>query len=554
MLVRGLAVLWWQSKLPSLEVTGVVQRSEDLHGDASLGGLLAEGVGSGSVSSDEVELERVADLGGAVHLSWEGDALELAQPPLGDGVVVAMLLEPLLQEWELRLDDRGRDLVHSQRKVGGLELELVEHGVVLWAVGGREVALVKHLVGAGGEDAPDGNLLVVGDKEATLSRVDELVGLGAEAGGDGAVLGGAGLDALPVAAERVRAVLDQGDVVLLTHLGDAGHVGDAASHVRDNGDLGSALDGLLLKVLDVDHELLGAVDVLWLAPGVHDGAGDGREGEGVGQDLGWARDLAEPLLLLLEDGKDGQEDGRPAGVEGDAVLVSGDVGEGPLDEGDVVDGLVLVVGALGESSVSEHLSRLHDLAAPLDALLWDGHGALDGHGQPGLGGVDVEDRLGVASERLGVQARGLGRLALDAITWHSGDKGGRQAGVLLWPGKGETEAALAQLATVLTQLRSTKSRHACFHFRACVVSSSLSLSVVVAVVMVSSVRSLSVVSPLARTQSMQAVKTDGPLADILQIAASDRAAQLREARSQAGTQKEKDQETNRYVILRVVLK
>jgi len=53
---------------------------------------------------------------------------------------------------------------------------------------------------------------------------------------------------------------------------------------------------------------------------------------------------------------------------------------------------------------------------------------------------------------------------------------------------------------------------------------------------------------------MQAVKTDGPLADILQIAASDRAAQLREARSQAGTQKEKDQETNRYVILRVVLK
>mmetsp|Transcript_13688 Transcript_13688/g.38561 ORF Transcript_13688/g.38561 Transcript_13688/m.38561 type:complete len:504 (-) Transcript_13688:211-1722(-) len=452
-LVTGLTVGGWQGKLPGLEVTGVVVRSEDLHGDSPLLALVGESVGLVPVPALQVELEGVAHAVGSLELEGDSDPVQLAQPPLGDGVVVPVLLVPALQQGELRLDDRGGDLVHPQGVVRGLELELLEELEVL---GGRKVALVQVLVGAGDQDGPDGDLLVVGHQEPALARVDELVGLGGEAGGDGSVLGASALDAVPVAPKAVGAVLDEGDVVLLADLGDSGHVAQPSPHVGHDRDLGAGFLGLPLEVLDVDHELAGAVDVLGLAPGVHDRARDGGEGEGVGQDLGRARDLAEPLFLLLEHGVHGQEDRRAARVEGHAVLVPGDVREGPLHEGHVVHGLVWVVGARGETPVPEHLSGLHDLPTPLDSLLRDWARGLDVDGESWLLRVLVEHRqLPLADDLLGLLHAALLR---DPGHEHRGEPG-----VLLGAAEGETELVLLlghlELATILVQLGSTKSRH-----------------------------------------------------------------------------------------------
>mmetsp|Transcript_419 Transcript_419/g.1657 ORF Transcript_419/g.1657 Transcript_419/m.1657 type:complete len:558 (+) Transcript_419:221-1894(+) len=456
-LVARLAVRGWEGELPGLEVPGVVGRSEDLHGHAALGALLAEGVGLVPVPVLEVELEGVAHSGGSVEGAWEPDSLELAQPPLGNGVVVPVLLVPVLEQGQLGLDDRRGDLVHPQGVVGGLELELLEELVVLW---GREVGLVEVLVRPGAKDGPDGDLLVVGHQESALSRVDELVGLGGEARGDGSVLGGSGLDALPVAPEGVGAVLDEGDVVLLAHLGDPGHVTQPSPHVGHDGDLGPGLLGLPLEVLDVDDELVGAVHVLGLAAGVHDGGRHRGKGERVGQDLGGPRDLGQALVLLLEDGEDGEEDGTSARVERHAVLVSGDVREGLLHEGDVIDGLVWVVGPGGQASVPEHPSGLHDLATPLDPGLGHGTRGLDVDGKPGLHGVLVVHRVARQGGLLDHDVLG----AREVVLWDPCHEGWAEPGVLPRSRKGEPElpGLLLHLAAVLAQLRSTKSRHTCW--------------------------------------------------------------------------------------------
>src|SRR5579883_485613 len=148
----------------------------------------------------------------------------------------------------------------------------------------------RHLVHAeverheGGRFAAEGPFAVdalvqvtaVGDDHGAVPRGQVLALLEAE---DAQVSPGAGVPALPGSAHRVRAVLDQEEVVLLADGGNLVHLGALAPHVRDDDSLAARADvgaqgGRIHKesvVLDVDKAWHGVEVEAGQPAEVHDG-------------------------------------------------------------------------------------------------------------------------------------------------------------------------------------------------------------------------------------------------------------------------------------------
>mmetsp|Transcript_23086 Transcript_23086/g.60765 ORF Transcript_23086/g.60765 Transcript_23086/m.60765 type:complete len:606 (+) Transcript_23086:257-2074(+) len=335
--------------LPVAEVARVVLGAEEADGHAAPLAVGEEGLHLLGREVDEVELERVAD---GAHTRVEGrhvDVRRLRHRRHDALVPLVVLGDALLEVVDLGADARRRQVRHAQRIVRRLELDALED----LRRGRDDVLRVQQLVAAGIADGARGDLVVVGAEEAALTRVDHLGSLRGEARDIG---GAAGLDAVPLDAEGVRAVLHHLQVELLRDLVHSLHVGELAAHVCEHQVLGVGRDALA-HVVRVDHVRLRALDVLGHGAGVVDRRGHGGEREGVGE---------HRLTRLHAEALQGNEERRAARVEADAVLEAGVLGEGGLGQRD-----------LGEHAglVPEQRARAHQLQRALAASLRDRVGA-----------------------------------------------------------------------------------------------------------------------------------------------------------------------------------
>mmetsp|Transcript_32935 Transcript_32935/g.97807 ORF Transcript_32935/g.97807 Transcript_32935/m.97807 type:complete len:372 (-) Transcript_32935:61-1176(-) len=307
----------------------------------------------------EVELNAIAADAHLLHLLRDLDVGVPVQA-LGDRVVaLVVLLDALLERGDLRADHRGGQAAHAQRVVRDLVGEVAED----LDRGHRDVALAERLIGAGVHGNLGGHEVVVREEEAALSRVQHLVRLRRDAGGDAVVAAvGRVLGAVTEAhTDGVRAVLEEDHVVLVADPLHLVHVGELAAHVGDHQVLGAGLLGLHLQVLGVQDVAGGGLHVDRLGVRVVDGRRHGNEGEGVREDL---------VAGLDARGQEHQVERGAARVKRHAVLVARVLGHLHLAERDRrLAGLRV--------RVAVHLARLHELDGLVDACLRHGVGGLD---------------------------------------------------------------------------------------------------------------------------------------------------------------------------------
>mmetsp|Transcript_32934 Transcript_32934/g.97802 ORF Transcript_32934/g.97802 Transcript_32934/m.97802 type:complete len:393 (-) Transcript_32934:15-1193(-) len=307
----------------------------------------------------EVELNAIAADAHLLHLLRDLDVGVPVQA-LGDRVVaLVVLLDALLERGDLRADHRGGQAAHAQRVVRDLVGEVAED----LDRGHRDVALAERLIGAGVHGNLGGHEVVVREEEAALSRVQHLVRLRRDAGGDAVVAAvGRVLGAVTEAhTDGVRAVLEQDHAVLVADPLHLVHVGDLAAHVRDHEEPGARGPGLQRQVLQVQHIAGGGLHIDRLGVRVVDGRRHGDEGERVRHDL---------VAGLDAGGQEHEVERGAARVKRHAVLVARVLGHLHLAERDRrLAGLRV--------RVAVHLARLHELAGGRDARRRHRVGGLD---------------------------------------------------------------------------------------------------------------------------------------------------------------------------------
>ena len=90
---------------------------------------------------------------------------------------------------------------------------------------------------------------------------------------------------VPARFVSVGAILDEDEVVLSHHVHDGVHVGDVPAHVRHQEHLGARSSGLSVEVLGVHAPFTVALHQHGHGPCMLNHAGNGMEGEGVGEDF-----------------------------------------------------------------------------------------------------------------------------------------------------------------------------------------------------------------------------------------------------------------------------
>ena len=189
-------------------------------------------------------------------------------------------------------------------------------------LGRRPMLGVEH-VRAAQQHGPGRHVLVIGDQQAALAGVHVLERLGGEAPDRAERAGGS---PPPRRTHGVGAVLDHRQAEAVDHLAEPVHVGDMATHVREQQHPGPGPFGSRRQVVQVDPVVGGDAHEHRCTAGVHDRAGYRRQGEGVHEDR---------FVTLDADGHEGGGQRGPATVEGHAVAATHHAGELGLQAGHV---------------------------------------------------------------------------------------------------------------------------------------------------------------------------------------------------------------------------
>ena len=234
-----------------------------------------QGAASGGIPPRRAKLDRGAD-----H-AFLSRAVRQMQPVAGPqrrraGRVAGVPgIDAVIQRLKLGDQQRRAQGVHPGRQVG----HLVARALIGGLVRAGAVARIQH-VAAGQDGGARGNFRVIGGQQPALARVDVLVGLGGKAPDRAEI---ARFSAIPAGAHGMRAILDHRDPGGIADLHQPLHVAQMTAHVRDQQHPGPAGLDLRGKVLQIEPQVL--VDFHQHRPGAQggDGAGHGRQGEGIGQ-------------------------------------------------------------------------------------------------------------------------------------------------------------------------------------------------------------------------------------------------------------------------------
>ena len=219
------------------------------------------------------ELDRALHVAFRLRPLWKLEAGDPGKARRYPVVAVVPAPRALLDQGKLGVGQGGGDVRHAEAKIRRRQLPSRESSLR----GSRAMLPVEH-VAAGIENGARRDILVVGDQHAALAGIDMLVALKREAS-RGAER--AGRPPAPSRAVRVRAILNQRDVVAAADLDHLVHVGDVAAHVRQEQVLRAALARLAIEIVQVDDEVVGDLDENVLAARMGDGAWYGRQREAV---------------------------------------------------------------------------------------------------------------------------------------------------------------------------------------------------------------------------------------------------------------------------------
>mmetsp|Transcript_28923 Transcript_28923/g.77210 ORF Transcript_28923/g.77210 Transcript_28923/m.77210 type:complete len:206 (+) Transcript_28923:1225-1842(+) len=122
----------------------------------------------------------------------------------------------------------------------------------------------------------------------------------------------------PPHAQRVRTVFDDGDSALVADFLHLVQLRHASAHVREHEELCASLVGLQCQVVHVDNNVARALHKAEHSACMVDGRRDRSEGERVAEYL---------RALRHARGPEGQEEGRAAGIQRDAILEAHVVGQ-----------------------------------------------------------------------------------------------------------------------------------------------------------------------------------------------------------------------------------
>mmetsp|Transcript_22635 Transcript_22635/g.34818 ORF Transcript_22635/g.34818 Transcript_22635/m.34818 type:complete len:313 (-) Transcript_22635:161-1099(-) len=278
--------------------------------------------------------------------------LELLAQLVVPGVV---LLNTLLKSLHLRTNDSSGNSRHTKRVVGDLS------GQIGKDLRSRDSQVLgsKSLVSSSVNGALGRHLSIIGKEESTLSTVDHLVRLTGD--GRGLTLVSSVLS-LPVNSERVSAILKKGDAVLLADISNAIHISNLSTHVRDEAEFAVRVGGKLgLEVIRAHDVIVVGFNINGLSSGVLNCRRHSTESEGVGHDL---------ITRLESSSLHHKHNGRTAGVEGNAVLMSSVINNLLFAEGDN-----RLVGRW--HVVAVHSTRSHEFHSLFDSLLRNSIGCLD---------------------------------------------------------------------------------------------------------------------------------------------------------------------------------
>lgn len=112
---------------------------------------------------------------------------------------------------------------------------------------------VECLVGSGVDGSLCRNDGVISEQKSTLSRVDHLVALTADGGGNTDV---SGVLILPANSQGMGAILEEDGIVLVTCSFDTIHVCDLSTHVRNKNVLAVGVFGKLLLQVGNIHDVV----------------------------------------------------------------------------------------------------------------------------------------------------------------------------------------------------------------------------------------------------------------------------------------------------------